>query len=88
MSDSNIRSENPDLTASLDLPRSYVPRVEHRFDRTWSSHFQDIRYVVLGTIRLLSPDMALVFVVVFGSRSLGVVAAAAWLSVESRLSLD
>lgn len=44
--------------------------------------------MVLGTSRLLSPDMALVSVVVFGNRSLGAAAAAASLSVESRLSLD
>lgn len=87
MSGSSIRFVNPDLMASLDLPRSYVPTVEHRFGRTWSSHFQDIRYVVLGTTRLLSPDMAFVSVAVFCNRSLGV-AAAAWLSVASTLSLD
>jgi len=85
MSDLSIRFESPDLMASLDLPQSYVLTVEHRFDKTWSSHSQDIRYVVLGISRLLSPDTALVSVVVFDNRSLGV-AAAAWLSVESRLS--
>lgn len=84
--DLSIHFGSPGLKASSGWQQNYARRVEHLFDRTSSSHFQDIRYGALDTIHLLSADMAPVPAAVFDNQSLE--AAVVQLFVVSSSSRD